>query len=419
MTDVLSENGTHPSTNGTQKTAVNMPAFRFGGMFANFTDSVFAKYAGALTWRDRIAGGTPSDPKLIEGWLKSKMPGMSSDTERRYMLVKTLRDMGAEIPADQDLMAISMDQLEEAATKVAASKGANGFKRPNRVVQTRPILDDDGQLTFDKDGSPRVETVVIHPGYLAIETRHLKAGIKEWTNILYAGTSWGKTRKSPKGFMAEHTFVNPLLDPLIIGEAVYDELTKPDPKDPQGRIPKYPDFLFLTKYNQDALATGEPMFSMITAPDDVETFIGHVSGPQGPRSNLTRVEVVSEATIHVEIMVLRDEIAHEHWPVLFLCGQENGLGAMRSQGYGRYDVTRFERTSGKYPPLDWDAILAGVDKDQVLAEYQKSKTKLQESGEIMGEETEGMVSTAAPIKGTRSRKAAVATISTDDSEVEE
>jgi hypothetical protein len=238
---------------------------------------------------------------------------------------------------------------------------------------------------------------------------------KEWTNILYAGTSWGKTRKSPKGFMAEHTFVNPLLDPLIIGEAVYDELTKPDPKDPQGRIPKYPDFLFLTKYNQDALATGEPMFSMITAPDDVETFIGHVSGPQGPRSNLTRVEVVSEATIHVEIMVLRDEIAHEHWPVLFLCGQENGLGAMRSQGYGRYDVTRFERTAGKFPNLDWDAILKDVDKDQVLAEYQRSKTKLIADGEITAEETEGMISTAAPIKTTLSRKAAVATISTDDS----
>lgn len=132
-------------------------AFKFGGMFSAFEDSVFSLYAGAVTWRDRLAGGTPSDPKLIEGWLKSKMPGMTNDLERRHMLLKTLREMGAEIPETDDVMAIDMAQLEEAATRVASSRGANGFKRPNRRVGL--------------DGT------VEHPGYLAIETRHLKAGL--------------------------------------------------------------------------------------------------------------------------------------------------------------------------------------------------------------------------------------------------
>lgn len=142
----------------TIETTGTKPTFTFGrgGVFRDMADSVFATYAIGLNWRDRLAGGTPSDPKLIEGWLKSKMPGMTSDIERRHMLVRTLQEMGSEFPEDQDVMSISMEQLEEAAAKVATTRGANGFKRPNRRVA--------------EDGT------VVHQGYLAIETRHLKSG---------------------------------------------------------------------------------------------------------------------------------------------------------------------------------------------------------------------------------------------------
>jgi hypothetical protein len=339
----------------------SQPSFDFGtgGVFSAMTDSVFS----------RLAGGTPSDPKLIEGWLKSKMPGMTSDIERRHMLVRTLEEMGTTLPEGTDIMSVSMEQLEEAAAKVAASRGANGFKRPNRVVA--------------EDGT------VVHPGYLAIETRHLKSGIKEWINILFAGTRWGLTKKAPKSFAAEHVFVNALLDPAIIGEEVYQELTVPDARDTRKRVAKYPDFLFLTKYNESG--DGGPMFTMLTEPDAVETFIGHVSGPQGPRSNLTRVEVVSGATIHVDMQVLRDEVQHHHWPIIFLAGQENGLGAMRSQGYGRFDIVRFERTGGKYQPMDWETIVKQVDADAILRDYQKTRDAKIAAGEIATEGTEGLV----------------------------
>lgn len=228
---------------------------------------------------------------------------------------------------------------------------------------------------------------------------------KEWINILFAGTRWGVTKKAPKSFSAEHIFVNPLLDPDVIGEKVYLELTRPDPDDARRRKPIYPDFLFLTKFDADSAAAGGPLFTMVTAPDDVETFIGHVTGPQGPRSNLTRVEVVSGATIHYEAQILRDEIEHEHWPIIFLCGQENGLGAMRSQGYGRYDVTRFERTAGKFPTLNWDEVLARVDKVKVLSDYQKAKEKLIEDGEISDEETATLVPLAEVNVKTKAVKA--------------
>jgi hypothetical protein len=394
-------------TTGTQ------PTFSFGqgGIFRAMEDSVYSRYAVALNWRDRLAGGTPSDPKLIEGWLKSKMPGMTSDIERRHMLVRTLEDMGTTLPEGTDIMSISMEQLEEAAAKVAASRGMNGFKRPNRVVVEEPVLDADGSPVFEKDGAPKTQMRVIHPGYLAIETRHLKSGIKEWINILFAGTRWGLTKKAPKSFAAERVFINSLLDPAIIGEEVYLELTVPDARDARKRVAKYPDFLFLTKYNESG--DGGPMFTMLTEPDAVETFIGHVSGPQGPRSNLTRVEVVSGATIHVDMQVLRDEIQHHHWPIIFLAGQENGLGAMRSQGYGRFDIVRFERTGGKYQPLDWDTIVKQVDADAILRDYQRTKDAKIAAGEITGEGTEGLVPLTASekkaLKGSKNGAKAVIT----------
>ena len=390
--DTLDLTNGNSAANGVVASGPKLPTFQFGqgGIFRAMSDSVFARYALALNWRDRLAGGTPSDPKLIEGWLKTKMPGMTSDIERRHMLIRTLEEMGSPLLAEADIMSISMEQLEEAASKVAASRGANGFKRPYSWIVTNP------------DGTER--TV----GYLAIETRHLKAGIKEWVNILFAGTRWGRTQKAPKGFTAERVFINADLDPMVIGMEAHLQLTIPDPQDPTKRVPRYPDFLFLTKYNESG--DGGPMFNLVTEPDDVETFIGHVSGPQGPRSNLTRVEVVRGATIHIDMMVLRDEIEHHHWPIIWLTGQEEGLGAMRSQGYGRYDLVRFERTSGKYPEMeDLAELQKKIDKDAILSDYQNAKAKMRKSGEIAGEVTEGLVAVADAPK-TRGRKKATVTV---------
>lgn len=240
-----------------------------------------------------------------------------------------------------------------------------------------------------------------HQGNLGAAMRRRK----EWINILFAGTRWGATKKAPKGFAAERVFINALLDPTIIGEDAYQELTVPDPQDAQKRVAKYPDFLFLTKYNETGFG---PMFNLVTEPDDVETFIGHVTGPQGPRSNLTRVEVVRGATIHVDMQVLRDEIAHHHWPIILLTGQEEGLGAMRSQGYGRFDVVRFERTSGKYVNLDWDEIVKEVDTDAILRAYQLGKAALKESGEATADPTEGLVPLAAAAPTTNGKHKASA-----------
>lgn len=130
---------------------------------------------------------------------------------------------------------------------------------------------------------------------LYIEDRQIKAMLKEAVNILYAGDRWGKTKKGPRSFTAERVFVRP------------------------------------------------PEISLgVQEPTGVELLMVHAQTPMGPRSSLSYHEYVDRAVISFEVQVVRDEIDAEHWPEIWVLCQENGLGACRSQSYGRFDVTCWE-----------------------------------------------------------------------------
>lgn len=139
---------------------------------------------------------------------------------------------------------------------------------------------------------------------LYIETRQFKAMLKECTAILFTGEEkWGKTKKGPKNYLAERVFLE--------GDRIY-------------------------------------LDRMV--PDGVEMMIGHVSGPQGPRSTLTYYEYVRAPRLVVTILSLRDSIELDHWQMILGLAQENGLGAVRSQGHGRFDVTDVARVVGYQKP---------------------------------------------------------------------
>lgn len=131
---------------------------------------------------------------------------------------------------------------------------------------------------------------------LYIEARQVKAALKESTNILFAGERWGPTKKGPKSFLAERVFVSP--DELWLGK---------------------------------------------TEPDGIEMVIGHVSGPQGPRSTLGYHEYVRQAEIGFDVLVAKNSIEANWWHDLWNHMEENGLGALRSQGYGRFDLLAWDR----------------------------------------------------------------------------
>lgn len=139
---------------------------------------------------------------------------------------------------------------------------------------------------------------------LYLEGRCLKAAIKESVNILWAAERMGPTKKGAKAYWAERVY--PATDP------------------------------------QTGLAN---LYLGVPEPSGVHLFIGHTSGPQGRQSNLTYHEYVEQATMHFTVRVMKDSIPDAMWPRLWQHMEENGLGALRSQEYGKFDVLKWERAT--------------------------------------------------------------------------
>jgi hypothetical protein len=192
----------------------------------------------------RIAGGIPTDPKVAEGWLKTKL-GVAKDD--------LIRDMVAEVMLERGISA------EEATAQVNADRNLNGFKR-------------------NKSG-------------LYIEGRQAKAAIKEAANVRWPKDRWGPSRKGTLSFFAEHVFVQE--DILQLG---VDE--------PTGVAQRF-----------------------------VHTWRG---------SAIQYEEFVDNAELAFTV-VTDYEFTAEQWGLLWLTGEQQGIGASRSQGYGRYEVTGWRK----------------------------------------------------------------------------
>lgn len=228
------------------------------GIFAQFEDTVWQyKYAGKI-WVATLAGGTPSDPRVIEGHIRSKLVG--SEEMVQEAIAKTMVDRNVGV--------------EEATEIVSASKNLNGFK--------------------------------VDPEHgLFIEGRQLKAAIKESVGCaVAAGTipqrQWGATGKSIHGFIAEHVVVDN-------------------------------DRLYLT---QD----GQPVFK---ADDVVQRFVHTWRG-----TGIQYEEVVYGAEFEFTILCDFDfdntTKTDNFWRKIWLTGQNQGIGASRSQGFGRYKIVGWE-----------------------------------------------------------------------------
>lgn len=131
---------------------------------------------------------------------------------------------------------------------------------------------------------------------LFLEGRHAKAMLKESTNICFAGDRWGKTKKGPKSAMAEWVFVDELR--LHLGRQ---------------------------------------------EPDGTFTMHGVVSGPSGSRSTLTQYDYCFQPRLTFTVLSLEDRVTADQWRTLLTHAQHLGLGALRSQGFGTFKVTAFDK----------------------------------------------------------------------------
>src|SRR5215471_15353316 len=107
--------------------------------------TLFSRYRAELQFRDKLMGGIPKDPKIIEGWLRSKA-GITDTEEIRVALLRTMTELGAEVQPD-----MTFAELEAAADQLAGTRETNGFK-----------------TTADRG--------------LYLESRQVKAALKESTN---------------------------------------------------------------------------------------------------------------------------------------------------------------------------------------------------------------------------------------------
>lgn len=221
---------------------------------------IFARYAAEIQILSHIHGGCPSDPKAIEGWIRSKA-GVKKEDEVRHMLVRTMRELGAKVNEDD-----AFEELVSASAKIADETHTNVFKTNG------------------------------HGPY--IESRHVKALLKESTAIgfPYPANKWGPTKKSPRAFLAEDVFIEP--EQIVLGDDV---------------------------------------------DTDIKLWVGHPKTPQGRQSTLTYYEYADQPRIYFEVAVLDDAIKPDQWSRIWRIAQKEGLGALRSQGYGTFKLVRWER----------------------------------------------------------------------------
>jgi hypothetical protein len=72
-----------------------------------------------------------------------------------------------------------------------------------------------------------------------------------------------------------------------------------------------------------------------------QSFVAKI-GPKGPVTAIQNTDYVEEAKI--EFTVETDwDFAEDEWAAIWTGGERNGIGAARKMGYGRYDVTRWDR----------------------------------------------------------------------------
>jgi hypothetical protein len=234
-----------------------------------FGEGNWITYQAELTFLGKLYGGSPFDPKLVEGWL-AKSLGISDEEQLKEWTLRHIEETQGLAPG-----AITDEAIEKAIAENAVEKKAQGFKRT-------------------PDGKPY------------IEGRHLKAMLKEATNIAFpqGENKWGQYRNTT-------------------GKTV------------GGKPP--------LSYVAERVSIPERPYVVADDSDDFEFAIGHIEDWKGRRSTIGYFEYCEKPVLALELQVLNDCLSHDQWAEIWRVAERNGLGARRSQGGGQFVVTHWKR----------------------------------------------------------------------------
>lgn len=239
-------------------------------VFAEYRDETFDLFKATIRLNDRLIGGQPKDPKLVEGWLGKNM-GLEGE-ELKSRVLQHLTEMGVELPSDA-----TYEDVQTALAEAAGEIKTQGFKRT-------------------AEGKPY------------IESRHIKAMLKESTNIVFprGEHKFGQYRnasgkvvggKEPRSYVAERVFVKP--EVIVVADDI----------------------------------------------SGVELAIGHIDdwkAESGTRATIGYYEYVEQPEIEFLVEARKDCLTPEQWGKIWAHAELNGLGAMRSQGFGQFITVKWE-----------------------------------------------------------------------------
>lgn len=230
------------------------------GVFDRFYDTVFPYQYRVGIVVGTLVGGVPADPKVAEGWLKTKLKSKDDLAREKVMEEVIAKQMESGEQVDPNA-------LKDAVAKVAEMKGLNVFWR-------------------DENG-------------LYIEGRCAMAMLKEASNSTWPGRTWGnkmsKTTGEPIGKQTKSWFPEHFCVPE---ERIYLGRTEED-----GVMQRFVTSRYGTSISQEAFCS----------------------------------DVKLTFQVHSDY-----DFSEREWAQLWLrAGGVIGIGASRSQQYGKFEVTEW------------------------------------------------------------------------------
>ena len=250
-----------------------------------------------------ILGGTPVHPEVAAGHLRTVYD--LDDQELAAHLHKHLGQSGFYKPLPPLTPQTTAADIIKAATLDTLAK----------VPELAAAVGDLKHLSrFKVD--PRDRRIFI-------EGRQIKASFREAANTAFAADRWGATRKGTKSYLSERVFV--------VEDRIY--LTKVAP----GYCPLDPEapLIYLTSHD----VADEPHRGVVHFPD----------GQGGTNSALVAKEQVEGAVLRYTIRVHNDILDLGQWLEILELAMDQGLGASRSQSYGRFTVVQFDKIATNRP----------------------------------------------------------------------